>query len=76
MILMAYSHLHLGITPAWDLNDHVQYSLLFIIVQWDVVPWGNYFIVFFDVDSISGCEGLPGLADNVTVCGGHFAWDG
>jgi len=37
VLLLAY--LHLGIGPSWNLDDHVQDSLLLIGIQGDVVKW-------------------------------------
>ena len=66
------THLHLGIGPSWNLDDHVQDSLLFVGVQGDVVEWGDWNSIFLEVDAMLQSVGSSDLASGVLgshVCG-------
>ena len=59
------THLLLGVGPSWDLNDHVQDSLLLIGVEWDIVERGDWLAVALDEDAV--LQGVWGadLADGI-----------
>lgn len=62
-------YLHLGIGPPRDLHDHVQYGLLFICIEWNVVERRNNHSVFLDVDAVFGSIGSAVLSDGVLAWG-------
>lgn len=55
------SYLHLRICPTGDFNNHVQYRLLLIGVQRDIVEGGNDNAIFLNVDPMIECVGLAQL---------------
>ena len=60
------THLHLGISPSWNLHDHVENSLLLIGIQRDIMKWGQRCSILFDVDAVLKCVGCPILSDRVS----------
>jgi hypothetical protein len=46
------TYFHFAIGPSWDLNDHVQDSLLLIGIERDIVEWGDWNSIFLDVDAV------------------------
>jgi hypothetical protein len=41
-----------AIGPSWDLNDHVQDSLLLVGIEGDVVEGGDWNTILLDVDAV------------------------
>jgi len=44
--------LHLCVGPPWDLNNHVEESLLLIGIERNIVEWRNYVAISLDVDTM------------------------
>lgn len=59
------THLHLRVSPAGDLDDHVEDGLLLIGIQWDVVPWRYELAVLFDEDTVLERVGRANLARGI-----------
>lgn len=61
----SYAHLHLGVGPSWDLNDHVHDGLLLVGVERDIVERRDWLAILLDVDAV--LQGVWGtdLADGV-----------
>lgn len=60
--------LKLAIGPSWDLNDHVQDSLLLVGVQWDIVERRDWLSILLDVNTVLQGVWSTNLADRVA----HF----
>ena len=46
------AHLHLGVGPSWDLNDHVHDGLLLVGVERDIMEWRDWLAILLDVDAV------------------------
>lgn len=66
----AYAHLHLGIGPAGDLDDHVEDRLLLVGVQGDIVEGRDGDAILLDVYPVLEGVGRALLAD--LVLGRHI----
>lgn len=64
-----YTYLKLGIGPSWDLNDHVQDSLLLIGVERDVVEGRDNLAILLDVDAV--LESVAGTDSPNSIFGRH-----
>lgn len=64
------THLHLRVSPAGHLNDHVEDGLLLVGVERDVVPWRDELAVLLDVDAVLKGVGGANLAGGVR----HGGW--
>ena len=62
-VMMTY--LHFGISPAWNLHNHVKNGLLLIGVQGDVMKGRQWDTILFNVDAMLQCVGGPILSDRV-----------
>lgn len=69
-----FTCLHLRITPPRNLNHHIQYLFLRVIVQGNIVPRGDDLAVLFDVDAVLGTEGLAGFSGCVFSCHDFVCW--
>lgn len=63
------TNLHLSIGPAWDLNNHVEDSMLFISVERNIMEGRDRVSIFLDEDSVFQGVRSTNLSDAVT----HFA---
>jgi hypothetical protein len=68
-----FSYLHLSISPARHLNDHVEDSLLWVGIKRDIVEWRDRFAILFNEDTVLQGVGRTNLPDGVIghVCGGR-----
>lgn len=57
--------LHLAICPSWDLNDHVQDSLLLIGIKGDIVERRNWNSILLDIDTVLQSVWSSDLSDSV-----------
>lgn len=60
---------HLAIGPSWDLNDHVQDSLLLVGIEGDVVEGGDGDAILLDVDAV--LQGVRSSDLSGLVLGSH-----
>jgi hypothetical protein len=65
------TYFQLAIGPSWDLNDHVQYGLLLVGIQRDVVEGRNGDAILLDVDAVLQSVWASDLSDLVGRGGGH-----
>lgn len=61
--------LKLAIGPSWDLNDHVQYGLLLVGIEGDVVEGRNRNSILLDIDAV--LEGVRSSDFSDGEFGGH-----
>lgn len=68
-----WAHLHLGVGPSWDLNDHVHDSLLLVGVERDIVEWRDWLAIALNVDAVLqgvwGTNLADGILDRGHICG-------
>ena len=70
------AHLHLGVGPSWDLNDHVHDGLLLVGVERDIVEWRDWLPILLDVDAVLQCVWGTNFADGILrshVCGVSYS---
>lgn len=59
------TNLKLAVGPPGNLHDHVQYRLLLIGIEGDIVEGGNGYAIFFDVYTVVQGVGRPNLSNTV-----------
>jgi len=59
------ANLHLCVGPPWDLNNHVEESLLLIGIERNIVEWRNWDTISLDVDTMVNGVGLRNFSHRV-----------
>lgn len=66
--LLLLGDLQLGVSPSWDLDDHVEDGLFLVGIQWDVVERRDDLTILLDEDLVVQSVGSTNLAGGVRHC--------
>ena len=66
---LEHTHLHFGIGPPWDFDNHVEDSLLIIGVERNIMKGRHGRSILFNEDAVFECIGRADFSDSIATRG-------